>query len=114
MIDLHTWIKDFNGAITVCDIDGIILSMNEKSCKTFADSGGSSLAGTNLMACHPEKAQARIRELIEKEETNVYTIEKKGKKKLIYQAPWYKDGICGGLVELSLEIPHNIPHFVRE
>ncbi len=114
MIYLNNWIKDFNGAITVCDREGIILSMNEKSCKTFAGSGGSSLVGTSLMACHPEKAQTMIRELLEKEETNIYTIEKNGKKKLIYQAPWYKDGICEGLVELSLEIPHNIPHFVRE
>jgi hypothetical protein len=33
---LNDWIKVFNGAITVCDREGIILSMNEKSCKTFA------------------------------------------------------------------------------
>jgi hypothetical protein len=44
---------------------------------------------------------------------NVYTIEKRGVKKLIYQVPWTRDGIYAGFVELSLEIPFEMPHFVR-
>ena len=44
---------------------------------------------------------------------NIYTIEKKGIKKLIYQAPWFQDGQLAGLVELSLEIPFDMPHFLR-
>ena len=47
-------------------------------------------------------------------QTNVYTIEKKGVKKLIYQTPWYHDGAFAGLVELGLEIPAEMPHFVRD
>jgi hypothetical protein len=46
-------------------------------------------------------------------ETNVYTIEKNGVMKLIYQAPWYRDGARMGIVELSLEIPFDLPHFLR-
>ena len=47
-------------------------------------------------------------------ETNAYTIEKAGVKKLIYQAPWFRaDGAFGGLVELSMVIPAEMPHFVR-
>ena len=45
---------------------------------------------------------------------NVYTIEKGGKKKLIYQTPWYKDGQYAGFVELSLVIPAEMPHFIRD
>jgi len=45
---------------------------------------------------------------------NAYTIEKRGVRKLIYQAPWFRDGIVQGLVELSLEIPDAMPHFIRE
>ena len=45
---------------------------------------------------------------------NIYTIEKRGKKKLIYQAPWYADGKYAGFVELALEIPETLPHFVRQ
>jgi hypothetical protein len=44
---------------------------------------------------------------------NVYTIEKNGIKKLIYQSPWFEKGEMKGLVELSLEIPFNMPHFIR-
>ena len=44
---------------------------------------------------------------------NVYTIEKNGVKKLIYQSPWYKEGIYAGFVEISLEIPLEMPHFIR-
>ena len=34
-------------------------------------------------------------------------------KKLIYQAPWYRDGAYAGFVELSLVVPFELPHFVR-
>jgi hypothetical protein len=27
----HAWIKEFPAAITVCDADGILLAMNDKS-----------------------------------------------------------------------------------
>ena len=40
-------------------------------------------------------------------------IEKNGVKKLIYQAPWYEEGVYRGIVELSLPIPFDLPHFVR-
>jgi hypothetical protein len=45
--------------------------------------------------------------------TNADTIEKNGVRKLIYQAPWYDSGEFGGMVELSLEIPFDMPHYVR-
>jgi len=46
-------------------------------------------------------------------ETNVYTIEKAGIKKMIYQTPWYQNGKVAGLVEISIEIPFDMPHFIR-
>jgi hypothetical protein len=45
--------------------------------------------------------------------TNVYTIEKNGLKKMIFQSPWYKDGAVSGLIEFSFVIPAEMPHFVR-
>ena len=112
-INLPDWSKEFPCAITVCDREGIILFMNERSCITFQKYGGRDLIGKSLMGCHPEAARVRIAELIEKEETNAYTIEKEGVKKLIYQSPWYEDGRCMGLVELSLVLPQEMPHFIR-
>jgi hypothetical protein len=32
---------------------------------------------------------------------------------MIYQSPWFKDGEFAGLIELSLEIPMEMAHFVR-
>ncbi len=44
-----------------------------------------------------------------------YTREKAGKKKLIYQTPWFDtEGAAAGIVECSMELPEEIPHFVRD
>ena len=45
---------------------------------------------------------------------NSYTIEKKGIKKLIHQSPWFEDGKPAGLIEISIEIPFELPHFIRD
>jgi len=100
-------------AITVCNRDGIILSMNEKSAATFAADGGRALIGKNLLDCHPESARRKIGRIMESRQANSYTIEKQGLKKLIHQAPWYENGELGGLVEFSLVLPGEMPHFIR-
>ena len=110
----HPWVQEFAGAITVCDPDGVILEMNDKAVRTFQDQGGTALIGTNLLACHPEPARTKTRELLDSRRTNVYTIEKRGQKKLIYQSPWYQNGQYRGFIELSLELPAETPHFIRE
>ena len=107
------WISEFPAAITVCDSKGIVLAMNDKSSSTFAAEGGAKLIGTNLLDCHTAPARAKVEELLKSGRSNVYTIQKAGIKKLIYQSPWYEDGTYAGFVELSLPIPEEMPHFVR-
>lgn len=109
----YAWVKEFPNAITVCDLAGIILEMNDKAAQGFADQGGRALIGTNMLDCHPEPARTKTKQLLESRQKNVYTIEKNGVKKLICQSPWYRDGKCSGFVELALEIPFELPHFVR-
>jgi PAS domain-containing protein len=108
------WAAEFPGAITVCDTQGVILDMNEKAIQGYAASGGRALIGRNALDCHPEPARAKLQNMLAEGRTNVYTIEKKGVKKLIYQAPWYREGTLAGFVELSLEIPAELPHFIRK
>ncbi len=109
------WLDTFPGAVTICDREGVILAMNQAALRVFEADGGARLIGSNLFDCHPEPARAKLQHLIETQGTNVYTIEKQGVKKLIYQAPWYDDtGAFGGLIELSLAIPWEMPHFVRD
>ena len=110
----HSWIKEFPGAVTVCDPDGIILEMNDKAARTYEKDGGRLLVGRNVLDCHPEPARAKLEEQIRARQTNVYTIEKNGVKKLIYQAPWAVGGKYAGFLELSLEIPSEMPHFNRD
>ncbi len=114
MDEILTWANTINCAITVSDINGTIIYMNEKSGKTFEKWGGLDLVGKSLNSCHSLKSQETITKLMDKEETNVYTIEKAGIKKMIYQAPWFKEGEVAGLVELSIEIPFDLPHFIRD
>ena len=112
--DMPSWVESFPGAVTVCDSEWKILYMNEKASRDFARRGGrEALVGGDLMACHPEAARARLRELLSSGGTNAYTITKGGVDKLIYQAPWYKDGNVAGLVELSMEMPRELPRFDR-
>jgi hypothetical protein len=108
------WIKDFPGSIMICDLHGIILEMNAKAAQTYQKHGGMQLVGRNLLECHPEPARSKLMQLLETGDRNVYTIEKNGVKKLVYQAPWYQDGCRRGMVELALEIPFELPHFVRK
>jgi len=108
------WAKELNSAVTVCDTEGIVLWMNEKSKKTFAKDGGESLIGKSLFDCHSSKSTEMIKTLIITQRTNAYTIEKNGVKKLIYQTPWFENGVIKGLVEISHEIPFEMPHFVRQ
>ena len=108
------WAEEFGAAITVCDENGILLEVNKRSRAMFAPEDGTDPVGTNILECHPEPARSKVAEMLKTGATNVYTIEKNGRHKLIYQAPWYKDGRLAGLVELSLPIPSDLPHFVRD
>jgi len=110
----HEWQQGFAGAITVCDRDGIIVMMNDQSARVFADQGGKALLGTNVLDCHPEPSRSKLAALLRDRQTNVYTIEKRGVKKLIHQSPWYQNGVYAGMVDISVEIPLEKPHFVRE
>jgi DUF438 domain-containing protein len=101
-------------AITVSDKDGKIMDMNNRSIATFERSGGKELIGKNLMDCHPERAKQIINSMMSSPKTNAYTIEKGGVKKLIYQTPHYENGEFAGLVEFSIVIPDQMPHYVRE
>jgi PAS domain-containing protein len=109
----QAWVRGFPGAVTVCDAAGVILEMNDRAAEAFAADGGRELIGRNVLDCHPEPSRGKLAALLETRRTNVYTIEKAGVKKLIFQAPWYREGAYAGIVELSLEIPFEVPHFVR-
>jgi len=85
------WAHYLNGALTVCDKEGIIIYMNPVSIKNFEKDGGAALIGTNLLECHPEPSKSQLREMLKNEGSQTYISEKKGIKNLIHQFHWYEE-----------------------
>lgn len=108
------YFKEADVAVTVCDKEGKIIDMNEKSRETFLKPGREELTGQNVLACHPEPARSLLADLLQNPRTNAYTIEKEGVKKLIYQTPWYENGEYMGFIELSMVIPFEMKHRIRK
>jgi len=108
------WTDGFLGAITVCDCDGIVVYMNDLSKKQFAkyDEGG--LVGKSLIDCHPEPSRTRLKEMLAEPITNSYTTEKNGIRKMIHQTPWMENNVFKGVIEISFEIPMELPHHKRD
>jgi len=107
------WIKEFPAAITVCDRQGVVVAMNDKACVTFANEGGAALIGHSLKDCHKPESWQKILTMLDTGKANTYTIEKHGVRKLIHQQPWFLDGKVAGVVEMSIELPEDMPHYVR-
>ncbi len=114
MYDLPDWVSSFPAAVTVSDLELSIVYMNEAAIANYSADGGKALLGKKMLGCHNENSKAIIQRLIKDGGTNVYTIEKAGRKKLIYQSDWKdKEGKIAGLVEVSMVLPGNLPHYVR-
>jgi transcriptional regulator with PAS, ATPase and Fis domain len=108
------WIEKLDGNVIVSDAEGTIVYMNETAIRNYEKDGGAALIGKNLMDCHNEDSCRKIREIMTTHQKNVYTIEKRGRKKIIYQAPWMDGDEFKGIIELSLEIPFEMPHYKRD
>jgi len=100
-------------AVTICGKDGTILDMNGKSRKTFLKPG-QELIGQNVLDCHPEPARTMLSDMLAHPRTNVYTVEKEGVRKLIFQTPWYDGEEYAGFMELSMVLPEVMPNRVRK
>jgi hypothetical protein len=107
------WIKEFPAAIIVCDRDGIILEMNDIAARSLSKSGGSALIGNNMRGCHSDACLGKLEQILTNPHTNTYINIRNGIQKLIFQSPWYSNGEYSGFVQISFEIPNEIPRFVR-
>lgn len=107
------WAEEFNGAITVCDVAGIIVYMNHRAIQQFHKYGGEKLMGTNLLDCHPEPSKSKLKKMLLEQSENMYTTEKNGTKTMILQTPWKVNNEFKGLVEISFNLDAEIPQFNR-
>ncbi len=108
----YEWAEELTCGVTVCDLEANVIYQNMRARKIFESYGP--LIGKNLKDCHSSASWDTILRLMEKGESNSYTIVKNGVKKLIHQTPWYRDGAVAGLVEFSIEIPEEMPCFIRK
>lgn len=105
------YFNEVNCAVTVCDRDGVIVYMNDRAKEVFASHGN--LIGKNLFDCHSPASAEKIRHMLATGKSNAYTISKKGQRKMIYQTPWRVAGEIMGMVEISMVIDEDIPHYIR-
>ncbi len=108
------WTEQIKAAITVTDADGKILEMNPGSIEVFKADGGAKLIGTNVFDCHPEPSKTKLAAMYKEQKPNHYTISKNGVRKIIHQVPLFQDGKFAGFVEMSMQIPDEMPHFKRD
>ncbi|GAB1406025.1 hypothetical protein MASR1M74_32080 [Lentimicrobium sp.] len=108
------WLETIPVAITVSDREGKIIEMNASSKQVFGNFGGNDLIGRHLHNCHQPASIVKMDEMLTSGSPNIYTIEKQGKKKLIFQSPWFQAGKAAGLIEISIILPQDMPHYVRD
>ena len=107
------WVQEFPAEIMVCDSSGIIREMNAEAELLFDSNGGRALLGSDVLECHPDAARKKLQNMMEAQTANAYFNTEDGEKRFFYQAPWYQNGRYGGFVEISFEMPEEIPHFLR-
>jgi transcriptional regulator with PAS, ATPase and Fis domain len=109
-----TWLDDVDITISGCDAEGTTTYLNARAAKAFDSTGGYDLIGKKMADCHPGASRERFLALLSSQEQQAYTIEKQGKRRLIYQSPVFHEGKFAGYVELSLPLPDTLPHFRRD
>lgn len=67
------WADDTNCAVTVCDTEGVVIYQNKQSISVNGE-----YRGKSMLPCHNERSKGIIARILEKGDTNAYTIEKKG------------------------------------
>lgn len=103
-----SWADGLDCAVTVCDTEGIVLYQNTRSCEVNGD-----VRGRSLLPCHNERSRQIIDRLLKENGSNTYTITKRGIRKLIHQTAWRDQGEVRGLVEFSIVLPDEMPHYDR-
>lgn len=108
------WLDSLDAAITVCNKQGKIVYLNDKAASKFSKYGGFELLGRNLFDCHSKSSGDTIQNMLDKRQTNIYTIEKAGIKTLICQKPVFEKKKFYGIMEIAVDLPSETPHHIRD
>ena len=111
--EFNNWAKEIDATLIVSNKDGIIIEMNDKAKKVFAENTDK-LIGSKLLDCHPAWARPKVEKLMEEKKPSSYTTETREGKNFVYHTPWFEGDRYQGLVELVVPIPKNLPNIVRD
>jgi hypothetical protein len=92
----------------------VIVSINQYANKQFLKNGGRDLLGANLLDYHPEPSRSQLTLMLMAPTISTYTVEKSGIKRIIHQTPNFTKGVIRRVIEISFDIPNEIPHFNRD
>lgn len=115
--ELATALDGLEAGITICDTNFKVVYMNDMAAAAFSPPGSADpgkFLGMDLRTCHKPSSNETMRRILETGKPNIYTVKKRGVKKLIFQAPWTDKEGPGGLVEISIRLPENMPHHDRD
>ncbi len=98
------YFKSVPFSVTVCNLEGIVVYMNDASKYEYAADGGAELIGKSLIDCHPEPARSKLMALLEKPVENSYVSRSGPRPLFIYDVPWIEDGLPLGIIELLLPL----------
>jgi len=107
-LEPNDWVKELPAEVTVCDEAGRLTEMND------AAEGGRGLLGADVLDCHTDADRRKLEVMLKEGRSNVCLNEENGTLTFVYQSPWYADGRCAGLVDISFGVPGEIPHHLRE
>ncbi len=112
---MNNWADNIEMTVMHCDTRGRVTYMNKKCGEMFKKFGGMELIGKNIFDCHPEGANAKLKEIMDKRVSHSYSIERDGRKTMLHSFPLLNDkGEYIGFGEITYEIPYDMPHYVRD
>lgn len=109
LIEAKAWADQMDVQVTVCDMQAIIVYMNEASCANFSKYGGAKLIGQSLLDCHAPASRQKIQAMLEVPQTATSMLDKGDHRKVIHQIPWMENGKHMGIIEIAFKIPLVLP-----
>lgn len=105
LIEAKAWADQMDVQVTVCDMQAIIVYMNEASCANFSKYGGAQLIGQSLLDCHAPASRQKIQDMLVEPQTATIMLDKGDHRKIIHQIPWMENGKHMGIIEIAFKIP---------
>lgn len=102
---MQQWSEEISFPVTICDKNGIIVAMNQKSKEIFKKDGGGELIGKSLLDCHPEPSKTKLLTMLENHQPNTYISNSGERNQLVHEVPWYVKGEYMGFVEVIIALP---------